>query len=186
MGAIITSGVIGAAAQTTQLSVIAGASSNFQQTASASTVGNRFYTSSNRTILGVQFRWIRAAGGTETVKVALWNSAGSLVEAVSSSVSSDGLKTIYFTTPHTINAYTRFTITHRRTDSNGYCYFTSGGLSVVPPGIKLNVGGGYSYWLGPYLYCEGSYYNVSADAYPGTAIAFDTQAFAIDPILDVS
>lgn len=181
--ATVTPGPASTGAQTLSLAGLAAVSSTWAQTSGNYTVGNRYFTTSARTLYGAKIAW-KYSSGTETAVVELWSAAGSLVDTCSiTGIVADGNYSCTFSATHSLAPYSSWTLSERKS-GGGYVYWTTGGLSIVSP-IPTGTPS-ISTSFGPHLWWQAGYVSAGAGVYPSIAVMASNEAHPIDPILDVT
>ena len=146
------------------------------------TTGARYYTFSDRTILGARFYYKRVAA-TDNVRLSLWDASGTRITYVDVSITTDGIHSAVFDTPQSISKYTKFTTTAWNTAGAGHSWFALGNFTRVRlPATAHNV----SMIMGPYLVCMDTGIYAAGDAFPDSQADQSSAIYPVEPILDVS
>lgn len=156
--------------------VLTGLAQTWTQTTSTATHGGRYYATSARHCAGCRF----LAPSGVAWKIALWDASGTLVTSKTITTTVSGLHVIAWSSPVSVNASVRFTVSIHDTAGSGQqtAYYATSGTTPALPTSNVPQP------LGPYLYSEEAGLFSAGDAYPTTSLG-GTYVVAIEPLLDV-
>lgn len=139
-GATGATGPAGAAEQGAYLSAL-GVAVSSASAAGSYTPGISFLLSRAMTCTGVRFFW-PSGTGTKTVKVSIWNGAGTRLANGSASVTSNGILTISFSSSVSLNAGELYTIGYWETGGSIYIKATLSTVNSWAPARPFYAGMG--------------------------------------------
>lgn len=139
-GATGATGPAGAAEQGAYLSAL-GVAVSSASAAGSYTPGISFLLSRAMTCTGVRFFW-PSGTGTKTVKVSIWNGAGTRLANGSASVTSNGILTINFSSSVSLNAGELYTIGYWETGGSIYIKATLSTVNSWAPARPFYAGMG--------------------------------------------